>query len=52
MEQKHLEEGNAERGYWALGYLSALLDVLRLFSSDTVDASLGNDESSHSRYAA
>jgi hypothetical protein len=28
-EQKHLDEGTAERAYWHYGYLSALQDVLR-----------------------
>ncbi|HEY3625198.1 MAG TPA: hypothetical protein VGL00_02905 [Terracidiphilus sp.] len=35
-EQKHLEEGTQERGYWAHGYLSALQDVVCLFSKDSV----------------
>ena len=35
-EQKHLEEGSQERGYWAHGYLSALQDVVRLFSRETL----------------
>jgi hypothetical protein len=47
-----MEEGSEERGYWAHGYLSALLDVLRLFSSDAVNPNLCNDDSSRSRYAA
>ena len=34
-EQKHLEEGSQERGYWAHGYLSALQDVVRLFSQES-----------------
>ncbi len=29
-EQKHLDEGTAERAYWHYGYLCALRDVLRL----------------------
>lgn len=29
-EQKHLDEGSAERAYWHFGYLSAVNDVLRL----------------------
>ena len=29
-EQRHLNEGTAERAYWHYGYLSALQDVLRL----------------------
>jgi hypothetical protein len=51
-EQKHLEEGSEERGYWAHGYLSALLDVLRLFTSDAADPQVCNDDTSPSRYAA
>jgi hypothetical protein len=35
-EQKHLEEGSLERGYWAHGYLSALQDVVQLFSRDSL----------------
>jgi hypothetical protein len=27
-EQKHLDEGSAERTYWHYGYLSALIDTL------------------------
>jgi len=34
-EQKHLEEGSQERGYWAHGYMSALQDVVQLFSKET-----------------
>ena len=34
-EQKHLEEGSQERGYWAHGYLSALQDVVSLLSKET-----------------
>jgi hypothetical protein len=34
VEEKHLVEGSRERGYWALGYLTALLDVLRLLSRE------------------
>jgi hypothetical protein len=34
MEEKHLIEGSRERGYWAHGYLTALLDVLRLLSRE------------------
>jgi len=33
VEQKHLDEGTAERAYWHHGYLSALQDVLRFISS-------------------
>jgi hypothetical protein len=35
-EQKHLEEGSQERGYWAHGYMSALQDVVQLFSRETL----------------
>jgi len=35
-EQKHLEEGSQERGYWAHGYLSALQDVVTLFSKESL----------------
>jgi hypothetical protein len=33
-EERHLELNSQEQGYWAHGYLSALLDVLRLFSRE------------------
>ncbi len=33
-EQKHLDEGSAERAYWHYGYLSALRDILILMSSE------------------
>jgi hypothetical protein len=52
MEQKHLEENSRERGYWAHGYLSALLDVMRLFLRDVPDARHGSGNNSRSRYAA
>ena len=29
-EQRHLDEGAAERAYWHYGYLAALTDVIRL----------------------
>jgi hypothetical protein len=32
-EQKHLDNGTAERAYWHHGYLSALQDVLKFISS-------------------
>lgn len=32
IEEKHLMEGTQERAYWAHGYLTGLMDVLRLFS--------------------
>ena len=48
-EQKHLQEGSLERGYWAHGYLSALLDVMQLFSREIPsDEEYGTDQ----RYAA
>jgi hypothetical protein len=31
-EQRHLEKGTSERAYWHHGYLSALLDILRLMT--------------------
>lgn len=31
-EQKHLDQGSAERAYWHHGYLSALRDILKLTS--------------------
>ena len=46
MEEKHLIEGTQERGYWAHGYLSALLDVQRLFSRDLPTQFKGSGESS------
>jgi hypothetical protein len=36
IEEKHLVEGSRERGYWAHGYLTALLDVLRLLSRERI----------------
>lgn len=30
VEQKHLDEGSAERAYWHYGYMVALRDVLKL----------------------
>ena len=48
-ERKHLEEGSQERGYWAHGYLSALQDVVQLFSrEDRPDEEYGSGQ----RYAA
>jgi hypothetical protein len=34
-EQRHLDEGTAERAYWHYGYLSALQDVARLIFPDS-----------------
>jgi hypothetical protein len=47
IEQKHLEEGGAERGYWAHGYLSARLDVMHLFMRGIPS----HEDGSPSRYA-
>jgi hypothetical protein len=51
-DEKHLVEGGQERGYWAHGYLSALLDVVRLFSNDVSTQGYGNPDTSRSRHAA
>jgi hypothetical protein len=48
-EQKHLEEGSEERGYWAHGYLSALQDVVTLFSKESLS---DRDYDAGQRYAA
>ena len=48
IEQKHLEEGGTERGYWAHGYLTALLDVMQLFMKGVPS----HKDDSTSRYAA
>jgi hypothetical protein len=48
-EQKHLEEDSLERGYWAHGYLSALQDVVRLFSRESPS---DHDYGTGQRYAA
>ena len=51
-EEKHLVEGSPERGYWAHGYLSALLDVVRLFSRGMPAQRYGDEGTSTSRHAA
>jgi len=51
-EQKHLEDGSQERGYWAHGYMSALADVIRLFSRQVSNPQFDEGENSTSRYAA
>ncbi len=51
-EQKHLEEGSEERGYWAHGYLSALQDVVQLFSRESLSDQEYQDGGASSRYAA
>ena len=51
-EQKHLEEGTDERGYWAHGYLTALTDVVRLFTRDCAAEQQDESGGSTSRYAA
>jgi hypothetical protein len=35
-EQRHLDEGAAERAYWHYGYLCALRDVVKLIYSESV----------------
>ena len=49
-EEKHLIEGSQERAYWAHGYLTALLDVLRLFSQGS--SGNGSGDAPRSRHAA
>lgn len=51
-EQKHLEEGTDERGYWAHGYLAALTDVVQLFTRESLPDQLYESGGSSSRYAA
>jgi len=51
IEEKHLVAGSRERGYWAHGYLSALMDVLRLLSRERFMRMMGRD-SGGKRYAA
>lgn len=51
-EERHLVEGSDEKGYWAHGYLSALLDVVRLFSRDIAIERKDSKNPSESRYAA
>jgi hypothetical protein len=51
-ERKHLDEGSEERGYWAHGYLSALQDVVGLFSSESLTDQEDEHGTSSSRYAA
>jgi hypothetical protein len=49
-DEKHLVEGSQERAYWAHGYLTAMLDVLRLFSRGKFSWRPGTGDSS--RHAA
>jgi hypothetical protein len=42
IEEKHLTEGSPERAYWAHGYLTGLMDVLRLFSRGIADQEYGS----------
>jgi hypothetical protein len=51
MDEKHLQEGSRERGYWAHGYQTALLDVLRLFGRERFLRMISNDPNSN-RFAA
>jgi hypothetical protein len=46
-EQRHLEEDSSERGYWAHGYLSALQDVVGLFSKETLSDQEYNNQQRH-----
>ena len=47
-----MEQGTQERAYWHHGYLSALLDVVRLFTGEAANQSYPTGEASKSRYAA
>ena len=51
-EEKQLVEGSEEQAYWAHGYLSALLDVKRLFSRDVPGMGSTGADDTRSRYAA
>jgi hypothetical protein len=51
-EEKHLVEGSQERAYWVHGYLTALLDVMRLFSKGAFPVQKSEENGSSSRYAA
>jgi hypothetical protein len=51
-EEKHLVEGSQERAYWAHGYLTGLLDVMRLFSRDISGSRYNGGETPRSRHAA
>lgn len=51
IEAKHLHEGSRERGYWAHGYQTALLDVLRLFGRERLMRMISEDPGSQ-RFAA
>jgi len=51
-DQKHLQEGSEERGYWAHGYLSALQDVMGLLTREVPAPGYGDGEASGTRYAA
>lgn len=45
-DQKHLNEGSAERVYWHYGYLSALQDVLRLLDETDPIRRCSNEDKS------
>jgi hypothetical protein len=51
IEERHLQEGSRERGYWAHGYQTALLDVLRLFGRERFLRMISEDPGSQ-RFAA
>lgn len=52
LEEKHLMKDSQEHGYWAHGYLSGLLDVLRLFTKDISTPASNKEDAPRSRYAA
>ncbi len=49
-EDKHKIEGSEERGYWAHGYLTALLDITNLFSKGKWKSP--GEKDARTRYAA
>lgn len=49
-EERHTVNGTQEQAYWAHGYLSGLLDVMRLFSRDVTAPHCGDGPAS--RFAA
>lgn len=51
-EEKHMIQGSQERGYWAHGYLTALLDVMRLFHRDISNGHPQDANAPGNRYAA
>lgn len=51
-EEKHLVGGSQEQAYWAHGYLTALLDVMRLFHRDISIPQSGRSGLRDDSYAA